>query len=140
MKNDVKPTEPAADAEAGEKVECKKEVQIDGFQIAAMRADRKKQTTISVNLFHGKLNDSVEVGRLLFMRKDLPDDCLCTTDEDNKIIILHALVSDFDRMMAMIGSKWRVDLGYCGESEDDGRAYLKSSHHVFPQKEKTPPK
>jgi hypothetical protein len=140
MKNDVKPTEPAADAEDTKKNKCVKEVPIDGFQIATMRADRKKQTTISVKLFKGKLNNSVEIGRLLFMRKDLPDDCLCTTDKGNEIIILHALVSDFDRMMAMIGSKWRVDLGYCGESEDDGRAYLKSSRHVFPQKEKTPPK
>lgn len=136
MKSDVTPVEPSVDAESTEKAQCVKEVQIDGFQIATMRADRKKQTTISVKLFKGELNNSVEVGRLYFMRKNLPDDCMGVGDEGEQIIILHALVSDFDRMMAMIGSKWRVDIGYCEEDGKNGRAYLKLSHHVFPEKGK----
>lgn len=136
MNSDVTPVEPSVDAESTGKSQCVKEVPVDGFQIATMRADRKKQTTISVKLFKGELNNSVEVGRLYFMRKDLPDDCVDVTEDGKEIIILHALVSDFDRMMAMIGSKWRVDLGYCDEGGKDGRAYLKSSHHVFPKRDK----
>ena len=47
---------------------------IDGYHLATMRADRKKQITISLKLFEGKPDDHRYAGLIMFMRKDLPDD------------------------------------------------------------------
>jgi len=117
--------------------ECTKyklEVPVDGFQIATMRADRKKQVTISVKLFEGAPGEFREVGRLQFMRKDLPDDYV-KNEDGNEVIIMNALVTDFERMMALVGGRWPVELGYCGADEKSGRAFLKSLRHVYPKRE-----
>jgi hypothetical protein len=131
MNTDEARVEDSLDSES---TEYKLEVPVDGFQIATMRADRKKQVTISVKLFEGAPGDFREVGRLQFMRKDLPDDYV-KNEDGNDVIIMNALVTDFERMMALVGGRWPVQLTYLGAEEKSGRAFLKSLRHVYPKRE-----
>ena len=66
-----------------------------------------------------------------FRRKNLPDDGVDRSD-GNTVIHMNALLTDFDPLMDMVTGDLPVAIEFMGESDEKGRAYLKSLAYVFP--------
>ena len=111
-----------------EKTKC---FRVGGYHIATMRADRKKQQTISVKLFEGVPGEFTFAGLIVFQRKDLPDDCIRDYD-GSEVIVMHALLTDFERLMDLVKGEHPVAMEFENKHEVGGRAYLKSLAFVFP--------
>ena len=114
-----------------DEAESKRMIRVDGYHIATMRADRKKQQTISLKLFEGAPGEFRFAGLIIFQRKDLPDDCLMDI-EGSEVIVMHALLTDFERLMDMVKGEYPVAMEFENKPEVGGRAYLKSLAFVFP--------
>ncbi len=133
--NQGRTCEPAPEGRCpNDKNPCFISAKVDGYHLATMRASRKGSVVVSVKLFDSIDPQSVEVGRILFHhKKELPGDCVEPAG-CNGIIFLNARLKDYDRMMDLIRGDCGVGIEFSGDEWENGRAYLKSLCHIFPQR------